>query len=256
NLRFDSPDLARLNEELKQSSPEEILRWAAETFGQGLCCLSSMQKTAGMIMHILSRVAPTTEIIFVDTNAHFDETLELRDEFIKRFGCNIKTYYPAKSFDEQRQDYGRDLYLHDSDTDPPGYRECCVLRKEMPFIEAVRGRFEAVIGGLTRAEGGARKEVNIVTPDPRLGAYRVYPLAYQSKEVIEEYTRLHDLPVHALYAQGYKSIGCFSCTTPVLPGEPDRAGRWRHIRENNPALAGQQIYCGINFEDKSEGNKA
>jgi phosphoadenosine phosphosulfate reductase len=42
---------------------------------------------------------------------------------------------------------------------------------------------------------------------------------------------------------GFPTIGCFPCTTPVLPGEPERAGRWRH-------LAGVD-YCGINPTDRA-----
>jgi phosphoadenosine phosphosulfate reductase len=47
--------------------------------------------------------------------------------------------------------------------------------------------------------------------------------------------------VNPLHALGFPTIGCFPCTTPVLPDEPERAGRWRH-------LAGVQ-YCGINPGD-------
>jgi phosphoadenosine phosphosulfate reductase len=55
------------------------------------------------------------------------------------------------------------------------------------------------------------------------------------------------LLVHPLHAEGYPSIGCYPCTTPVEPGEDERAGRWRHLRvlkdDEGPA------YCGINFTD-------
>jgi 3'-phosphoadenosine 5'-phosphosulfate sulfotransferase (PAPS reductase)/FAD synthetase len=33
--------------------------------------------------------------------------------------------------------------------------------------------------------------------------------------------------VNPLLEQGYASIGCTPCTTPVAAGEPARAGRWR-----------------------------
>ncbi|MGZ8307931.1 MAG: phosphoadenosine phosphosulfate reductase domain-containing protein, partial [Allosphingosinicella sp.] len=34
------------------------------------------------------------------------------------------------------------------------------------------------------------------------------------------------VPVNALHARGYPSIGCEPCTRAVAPGEPERAGRW------------------------------
>jgi phosphoadenosine phosphosulfate reductase len=48
--------------------------------------------------------------------------------------------------------------------------------------------------------------------------------------------------VNPLHAMGFPTIGCFPCTTPVRPDEPERAGRWRH-------LAGAE-YCGINPVDR------
>jgi phosphoadenosine phosphosulfate reductase len=44
---------------------------------------------------------------------------------------------------------------------------------------------------------------------------------------------------------GFPTIGCYTCTTPVRPDEPERAGRWRH-------LAGVE-YCGINPTDRGAG---
>ena len=43
----------------------------------------------------------------------------------------------------------------------------------------------------------------------------------------EAYFEEHDLPRHPLEAQGFLSVGCQPCTSPVLPGEDPRAGRWR-----------------------------
>jgi phosphoadenosine phosphosulfate reductase len=37
----------------------------------------------------------------------------------------------------------------------------------------------------------------------------------------------YDLPRHPLEAQGFLSVGCQPCTSPVAPGEDPRAGRWR-----------------------------
>jgi len=52
----------------------------------------------------------------------------------------------------------------------------------------------------------------------------------------------HNVIVNPLHAQGYATIGCNRCTTPVLPNEPQRAGRWRH-------LGSWSMYCGINPTD-------
>lgn len=250
-MRFDRTELDELNARLETMSAEDIFRWAATEFGAKLAIASSMQKPTTVLIHMATLLAPETEVLFVDTGVHFPETLQVRDELIARFGANIRTVAPVKTFEEQYTEYGRHLFERDSDLDPPGYKECCELRKEIPFVEAVRGTYECVMGGLTRGEGGARKQIGMIRLDPRVGAYRLYPLANWTDKQIDDYVAEHGIPVHPLYEKGFASIGCWTCTTPIQPGEDKRAGRWRHIREKNPALAGAgAMYCGINLEDK------
>ena len=43
---------------------------------------------------------------------------------------------------------------------------------------------------------------------------------------LEAYIAAHDVPVNALHARGFPSIGCQPCTRAVEPGEDVRAGRW------------------------------
>ncbi len=245
-------DVNAVSSRFEGATAQEILRWAVQNFGQRFAIQSSMQKTAGVLMHMISQIAPDTEVIFVDTGVHFGETLKIRDEFIQRYGLNIKTYLPEKTFEEQYSEHGR--FLHETDDSrpdaPPGYQHCCFLRKEVPYVNAVKGRFDAIAGGLMRSEGGRRSNTPIVNWDERIDAYKIYPLALWTDEMVDAYSRENDLPVHPLYDRGFASIGCFTCTTPIQPGEDRRAGRWRHIREANPELQSKPLYCGINLEDR------
>ncbi len=55
---------------------------------------------------------------------------------------------------------------------------------------------------------------------------KVSPLADWSRDKVVDYVAAHDIPHNVLHAQGFLSIGCAPCTRAVLPGEPERAGRW------------------------------
>jgi len=203
-------------------------------------------------MHMVHADVPGIPVLFADTGVHFTETNDLRNLYAERFNLNIETLLPERSFEQQYADFGR--YLHESDDSldrtEPGYNHCCYLRKEVPFVAAVKGRFDAVIGGLMRAEGGRRGNTDIVGYDPRIDAYKIYPLAYATDEEVDRYVASNELPLHPLYAKGYTSIGCLTCTTPVLPGEDRRAGRWRHISEKKPAGEQVPLYCGINLGER------
>ncbi len=241
-------ELERINKELEDYTPQEIIRWGYETFGNQLSMLSSMQRTASCLIHMVhAEGLHEIEILFVDTGYHFKETLELRDRMVETYGVKIKTLYPKFTPEEQFRRFGRELYLRDGD-----YQYCCKMRKEEPFLEAAQS-YEALLSGLMRSEGGARKHIPIISVDPRIDGYRIHPLANWTREKVDKYNRENEVLVHPLHFRGYPSIGCQPCTTPVKIGEDERAGRWRHIRE---ACSGgeQKLYCGINFSDTREAS--
>lgn len=236
-------ELTYVNSMLEGKSALEIIQWGYDTFGGGLAMLSSMQKTASALTHMLYSLGLTdVEIIFIDTQYHFPETLQLRDELIEKYGVNIKTYTPELNPEEQFRKYGRELYLKDGD-----YQLCCQMRKEEPYLKAAEP-FYGFLSGLMRSEGGARKNIPVVAEDPRVNGYKIHPLREMTATDVEEYLKKNNVPVHPLHSRGYPSIGCATCTTPVAPDEDERAGRWRHIREQRGT--NEKIYCGINFSDK------
>ena len=239
-------DVSAWNRELGDLAAEQIIAWSLDQWQGRVALLASMQKTSGVLMHMLAAQAPATDVLFVDTGLHFPQTLELRDEFARRFRLNFITLHPELTVADQKEKYGRHLFLHD-ENDGPGYPECCRLRKEAPFVKAAHGRYKAILSGLTRADGDARASIGIVSRDPRIDGFRVNPLARWTHEQIDDYTDKHSIPTHPLYELGYSSIGCSTCTTPVCPLEPNRAGRWRHIHQSTV----RAMYCGINLEDRA-----
>ncbi len=239
-------DIEQINKELEFYTPQEIIRWGYETFGTGLAMLSSMQKTASCLIHMVYCERLTNlPILFVDTGYHFQETVDLRDEMIDKYGVNIITLKPDLTPEEQFRQFGRELYLRDGD-----YQLCCKMRKEEPFLKAAE-QYDAMLSGLMRSEGGARKSIPILAEDPRFDGLKLHPIANWTRSHVEEYNKKHKVLVHPLHDKGYPSIGCETCTTPVKPGEDERAGRWRHIREANPGSS-QKLYCGINLSDVSK----
>jgi len=79
----------------------------------------------------------------------------------------------------------------------------------------------------------------VVEWDARFGLFKVNPLAAWTSEDVRAYVRRHDVPTNPLHAQGYPSIGCAPCTSPVKPGEDARAGRWR---------GREKTECGLHVE--------
>lgn len=236
-------DLHEMNAKLETMSTEERLRFAKETFGDNVVLLSSMQRTASVLMHLFYSLGFDNEILFGDTGYHFHETLQLRDRYMREYKLNIVTLYPEMTPEEQEKKHGKKLY---SCVD--GQPDCCRLRKERPMLNHLESKERpVVVNGLRRQEGGRRGNIEPMSEDPRTGGYSLSPIFDWTDADIEKYIETHKPPIHPLHAKQYPSIGCSPCTTPVKPWESARAGRWRHLRddENDESRA----YCGINFTD-------
>lgn len=236
-------DLEAANAMLADFDAARRVQWAVDHFGKGAVLLSSMQKTASVMMHMFYVLGLENEVLFGDTGFHFHETLRTRDLFMQRFKLNIVTLYPIMTPEQQESHYGKKLHLY-----VDGQPECCRIRKEDPFLAHVRENEKSLVMiGVRRVDGGRRTHAGVLAKDPRIQGFSLHPLIDWTDEQVDSYLQQHDVPVHPLHSQGYPSIGCECCTTPVEPGEDARAGRWRHLRENED---GPQ-FCGINFTDGS-----
>lgn len=236
-MRVSSTDLEGLNARFRDAPPIELLRFAHETFGARAAILSSMQRAGTALCRLADLEGLAFDVLFVDTGVLHEQTLWTRDEVARTHpNLRVRTLTPEKTFAEQTREEGL-LYLSKE-----GQERCCDLRKTAPLL-TVKGQYDAVIGALRRGEGGARSRVEPFGLDPAMGALRIHPfagLAYADLEWLMG--QLPGVVVNPLHALGFPTIGCFPCTTPVRPDEPERAGRWRH-------LAGVE-YCGINPVDR------
>jgi phosphoadenosine phosphosulfate reductase len=237
--RLTQADLVELNKSFEERTPQELLRWASDTFGKRVAALSAMQMAGSVVCQMLSSLSIKMEVLFVDTGVNFQETLDTRDRISREYGLPVVTLQPELTMEEQTQQYGI-LYLT-----PEGQRQCCDMRKSAPLL-AVRGQYDCLVGSLRRDEGGPRSRCAILSLDPPMNCVRINPLAKLSDSDMDRYIAEHKVIVNPLHYQGFSTISCNRCTTPVLPNEPKRAGRWRH-------LGPWSVYCGINPTDVDGG---
>ncbi|MBW3575535.1 MAG: phosphoadenylyl-sulfate reductase [Actinobacteria bacterium] len=206
--RSTDDDLAGVAELLELAPAADIVRWAVGRYGRDLVMTASFQDC--VLIDVVAGVAPGTEVVFLDTGYHFDETHAYLAKVRDRYDLNLRVVGPELPPDDRWR------------TDPDG---CCKARKVEPLRRALAGK-AAWLSGLRRADNPLRAGVSVLGYDEVCGAVKVNPLAGWSDDDVAAYVAEHDLPVHPLRAQGYTSIGCWPCTRPTLPGEDPREGRW------------------------------
>lgn len=235
-----TPDLALLSGVLAHSPREEgalaLLRHLLldQPLGR-LALVSSFGAESAVLLHLVSRVAPDTPIIMLETGKLFEETLAYAQTLRTRFGLSEVRLVRPEALDLQAQDPEGTLHQRDTDT-------CCHIRKVLPLERALSG-FEGWITGRKRFQASTRAALPLLEKagaddGAAAGKWKVNPLAQWTARDLKAYADAHGLPGHPLVAKGYLSLGCAPCTTPVTDGEDPRAGRWR----------GQdKTECGIHF---------
>ncbi|GAA4859662.1 phosphoadenylyl-sulfate reductase [Saccharopolyspora rosea] len=213
---------------LAEATAEEALRWAVETFGDGLIVASNMQDA--VLVDLAAKAKPGVDVLFLETGYHFAETLGTRDAVAQVYGVTIVNAEPDQTVAEQDASEGPRLYERDPN-------RCCFLRKVVPLRRTL-SRYEAWVTGVRRVEAPTRANTPIVTWDDRNGLVKINPLAAWSDEDMDNYITEHDVLVNPLVPAGYPSIGCQPCTSKPAPGADPRSGRWAGTAKTECGLHG------------------
>ncbi len=212
-------DLSTLNTQFETAYPQDVLRWAAETYGDNLAVVTSFQPTGIVTLHMLSEVAPETTILTLDTGLLFPETYALMDDLEARLDLRLIRVKPALTVAQQAEAHGAELWSHNPDL-------CCNIRKTVPLNETLVG-YDAWVTGLRRDQSVGRQTTPIVSWDAKNQKVKLSPFATWTEEMIWTYIHAYELPYNTLHDHNYPTIGCYPCTQAVSPDSQDkRAGRW------------------------------
>jgi phosphoadenosine phosphosulfate reductase len=225
-------DLARASDALEAAEPPEIIRWAAEQYGDRLTMATAFGPEGCAIIHWLATVAPRTHVFNLETGYQFQETLELRDRLARRYGIEVVLERPATTVEEYERIHGGPLHRTDSN-------RCCADRK-IAVIERVLERFDAWMSGIRRDQSSDRALSPIVGWDRKFGVVKISPLANWTKAKVWDLIVRENIPYNPLHDQGYISIGCWPCTRAITAGEDERAGRWSGTAKTE---------CGLHSKD-------
>jgi phosphoadenosine phosphosulfate reductase len=210
-------ELSVISNGFESAPASAVIRWAAETFDDSMVVAASFEDI--VLIDLVTKVRPGIEVVFLDTEAHFPETLSFVEDVRARYELNLTVTKP-----------GPDAAAH-----PCGTAQCCQFRKVEPLRRAIAGK-RAWMTSLKRADGPTRADAPIVSWDASFGLVKVNPLATWTDDDITSYLADHALPVHPLVSRGYRSIGCAPTTRPVAEGEDPRSGRWSGLDKSECGL--------------------
>ena len=201
----------------EEQSPEAILAYAVEKF-KSITLACSFGAEDVVLVDMLQKISPKTDIFYLDTDFHFQETYETRDRLAERYGIQFIQVKPKLTPEEQAEAHGDELWKRDPNA-------CCNIRKVDPLIQ-ILGQYDAWITGVRRDQAPTRANTKKVEYDYKFGLMKFNPIASWTSEDVWNYIRNNNVIYNPLHDQNYPSIGCHYCTRQVMPGEDPRAGRW------------------------------
>lgn len=219
--------IADAAERFEHAPVEDLLAFAVDTF-PSIVLACSFGAEDVVLVSMLQQIRPGTDIFYLDTDFHFQETYETRDRLADQYGIQFIQVKPELTPEEQAKQYGDELWKRDPNL-------CCNLRKVAPLTK-VLGKYDAWITGIRRDQAPTRANAKKVEYDTKFGLVKFNPLANWTSEDVWGYIRKHNVPYNPLHDRNYPSIGCEHCTRPVAPGEDPRAGRWSGT---------EKIECGL-----------
>ena len=209
--------------------PEELLRYAAETFGDRAAIGTSLQKTGTVMIDMAHRMSLPLRVFFIDTLLNHDETYELLGEIEDRYGITIERFSPdPDQIESLNKSVGQYAHFLARPT-------CCQVRKTAPLQKAL-ATLDVWISGLRadqsehRRKEASRAGWTHVAQDRAV--LKLNPLLDWSAEDVDRYIAENEVPYNKLYdyvspyGEKYNVIGCRMCHIPVRDEFDPRLGKF------------------------------
>ena len=220
-------DIEQLNASYFQLKPLERLAKVFSDFDHNdILVTSSFGTTSGILMGMVSAVAPGHPIHFIDTTFCFGKTLEYKRTLTRILGLNIVNVLPE--IDDNLISRESNLWANNPD-------KCCYLNKLKPF-EPFKKDKKIWVSGLLMNASPFRQNLDIF--ERRNGIIKMHPNIDTTAEEFDQFLTDNNIPAHPMKLEGFDSVGCTHCT---IKGN-GRSGRWAGTSKTE---------CGLHIESSS-----
>ena len=206
--------VADILERLRDLPAEAILADTASRYAGRVAFATSLGIDDQVVTHMLAEAALDIPIFTVDTGRLFPETHDLIERTSERYGVSIAVYCPdAAEVEQMIARNGVNLFRHSA------LQQGALLRD--PKVRPLRRAQVGLDVWVCARHGGRADEHEKLEPaewDASAGLVTINPLAAWDEAAVWDYARAHGVPFSPLHAQGYPTVDCAPCSSPVREG--------------------------------------
>jgi phosphoadenosine phosphosulfate reductase len=185
-----SLDLDTLNQQLKDLSPVEVVRWATG-LGKKVIATTSFAPNAAAMLNVVVEADNKIPVVWVDSGYNVPDTYRVAEVIMDKLKPNMQIYVPQWTAERRNAIMGG---IPHPDDDPEVHEEFTRQVKLEPFQKALDDlQPEVWVSGIRREETEFRKSLDILSIDNR-GILKVAPFFYWSEDQVQEYMDSNELP--------------------------------------------------------------
>lgn len=241
-LTHNDLNLEEINQHLATMDASQIVKFAADTFDDGLVMTTSFGIQSALMLHLVTQVIPDIPVIWIDTGYLPAKTYLFAEELTERLRLNLKVYQSPLSPARMEALYGR-LWAQNDVESLNRYDQ---IRKVEPLQRALRDlKATAWLTGLRRSQTDHRKTLNFVSLQDSI--YKVLPVFTWTSRDVYQYLQAYDLPYHPFFDEGYVTVGDWHSSRPLTAlDENERDTRFNGLKQE----------CGIHLPQSLEESES
>jgi len=197
-------DINRVNQELKDKSPQDIVRWAINIAKNPLVT-TNFRPYEAAILHLVSAEKKDIKVIWCDTGYNTPNTYKHAEAVIKTLNLNVKLYVPKQTVAH------RNVVMGIPDVNDPNHKNFTEQVKLEPFTRAfLEHKPDLWFTNLRKGQTTFRDSIDVVSIDKN-GVIKVSPFYNFSDEALDAYLEKHNLPNEFKYFDPTKVLGNREC---------------------------------------------
>ena len=186
------PNIVDLDTQLATQSPQEIIRYALESFDNIAISFSGAEDV--VLIDMAAKIGKRFQVFSLDTGRLHAETYQFIETIRKHYSIDIDVVMPEASKVEQLVKAKGLFSFYEDD-----HKECCGIRKIAPLRKQLL-KVDAWITGQRRDQSpGTRADVPVIQDDkafarPNESLTKFNPLANWTSKQVWDYIRENNVP--------------------------------------------------------------
>jgi len=181
-----------------------------QRYGKQLVASTSFGIQSSIMLHLISRHAPQTPVIFIDTGYLFPETYQYAETLTNLLGINLQVYTPKYTAARIKALWG-DVWEQGAEEE----NRYAQITKLDPMNQALNElNAHTWISGIRRSQ--SRSRINKPFLEAKNKVQKAYPILDWTDQQVTDYQNQFNLPPHPLQKKGYVTSGDVHSTKSLL----------------------------------------